>query len=30
MADKVVRIKNGKVESVELNSNPLPIERIEW
>ncbi|HWR61462.1 MAG TPA: ABC transporter ATP-binding protein [Clostridia bacterium] len=30
MADKVVRVKNGKVESVELNSNPLPIERIEW
>lgn len=30
MADKVVRIKNGKVESVELNNKPLPIERIEW
>ena len=30
MADKVVRIKNGKVESVELNDSPLPIERIEW
>ncbi|ATW25438.1 ABC transporter ATP-binding protein [Candidatus Formimonas warabiya] len=30
MADKVVRIKNGKVESVELNDNPLPIEGIEW
>ncbi|KPU43791.1 putative ABC transporter ATP-binding protein [Oxobacter pfennigii] len=30
MADKVVRVKNGKVESVELNDNPLPIERIEW
>ncbi|HBC94764.1 MAG TPA: macrolide ABC transporter ATP-binding protein [Pelotomaculum sp.] len=30
MADKVVRMKNGKVESIELNENPLPIERIEW
>ncbi len=30
MADKVVRVKNGKVESVELNGDPLPIERIEW
>lgn len=30
MADKVVRMKNGKVESLELNENPLPIERIEW
>ncbi|MEA4848399.1 MAG: ABC transporter ATP-binding protein, partial [Clostridiaceae bacterium] len=26
MADKVVRIKNGRVESVELNDSPLPIE----
>jgi len=26
----VVRIKNGRVESVEVNENPLPIERIEW
>ncbi|MEL7657537.1 MAG: ATP-binding cassette domain-containing protein, partial [Bacillota bacterium] len=30
MADKVVKIKNGKVEAVELNENPVPIERIEW
>lgn len=30
MADKVVKIKNGKVEAVELNKNPIPIERIEW
>lgn len=30
MADKVVKIKNGKVEAVELNENPIPIERIEW
>ncbi len=30
MADKVIRIKNGRVESVEVNEHPLPIERIEW
>lgn len=30
MADKVVRIKNGQVEAVEYNENPVPIERIEW
>ena len=30
MADKVVKIKNGKVEAVELNENPVPVERIEW
>ncbi|MBN7773914.1 ABC transporter ATP-binding protein [Clostridium aminobutyricum] len=30
MADKVVKIKNGKVEAVEINENPLSIERIEW
>ena len=30
MADKVIHFKNGSVENVELNSNPLPIEEIEW
>ncbi len=30
MADKVVKIKNGRVESVVLNGDPIPIERIEW
>ncbi len=30
MADRVIRIKNGKAESVEINSDPTPIERIEW
>lgn len=30
MADKVVHIKNGKVESEEINKSPLPVERIEW
>ncbi len=30
MADKVVKINNGRVESVVLNGDPIPIERIEW
>lgn len=30
MADRVVRINDAKVRSVELNANPLPIEKIEW
>lgn len=30
MADRVIKIKNGKVESVEINPDPLPVERIEW
>ena len=30
MADKIIKIKNGKVDSIELNDNPVPVERIEW
>lgn len=30
MADKVIYIKNGAVESLENNSNPKNIEEIEW
>lgn len=30
MADKVISIKNGKIEKVEINQNPVPIEEIEW
>ncbi|MCR2043555.1 ABC transporter ATP-binding protein [Anaerosalibacter massiliensis] len=30
MADKVIRIRNGKVENISLNENPIPVERIEW
>ena len=29
MADKVIRIKSGRIESVEINENPKPIEEIE-
>lgn len=30
IANKVIKIKNGKVEGELLNTNPLPVERIEW
>ena len=30
IANKVIKIKNGKVEEELLNTNPLPVERIEW
>lgn len=30
MADRVIKIKNGSVESSFVKSNPLPVERIEW
>ena len=30
MADRVVRVKSGMVESVSLNPAPTPIEQIEW
>lgn len=30
MADHVIHIKNGKVNSSEYNENPLPIEEIDW
>ena len=30
MADRVIHLKNGKVNDIELNENPKPIEEIEW
>ncbi len=30
MADKVIYFKNGKAEKVEVNENPMPVEKIEW
>ena len=30
MADKVISIKNGRVEKIEINKNPKPISEIEW
>lgn len=30
MADKIIKVKNGRVESIQINKNPIPVERIEW
>lgn len=30
MADKIIKIRNGKVESISINESPIPVERIEW
>lgn len=30
MADKIIKIKNGKVISTEINSNPVPVADIDW
>ncbi len=30
MADKIIKIKSGRIESIETNEKPAPIEVIEW
>ena len=30
MADRVIHIKNGTVSAMELNTDPTPVEEIEW
>ena len=30
MADRVIKIRNGKVSSMKLNPDPVPVEEIEW
>lgn len=30
MADRVIKMKNGKVEACYVNSNPQPVDEIEW
>ena len=30
MADRVIHIKNGRGESMEMNAHPVPVETIEW
>lgn len=30
MADRIIKIKNGKVSSMRLNETPIPVEEIEW
>jgi putative ABC transport system ATP-binding protein len=30
MADKVIHVKNGKVDRIDRNAHPMPVENIEW
>ena len=30
MADRLIKIKNGKVSSMKVNENPISIDKIEW
>lgn len=30
MAERVIKVKNGRISSVRMNENPLPAEEIEW
>ena len=30
MADRVIKIKNGRVSSIVENEHPTPVELIEW
>lgn len=30
MGDKVIKVKNGKIASLTVNENPVPVERIEY
>ena len=30
MADRIIHIKNGRIESIDNNPNPVSIEQIEW
>ena len=30
MADRVIKVKNGKAVQCSLNPSPIPVEQIEW
>ncbi len=30
MADRVIRIRNGRVDDVKINQSPVPVAKIEW
>ena len=30
MGDKVIKVKSGLIDSIEINENPTPVESIEW
>ena len=29
-ADKVIRMKNGKIREIKINESPVPVEEVEW
>ena len=29
-ADKIIRMKNGKVREIKTNDNPVPVREVEW
>ncbi|MBQ8147257.1 MAG: ABC transporter ATP-binding protein [Lachnospiraceae bacterium] len=29
-ADKVIRMKNGKIREIKMNENPIPVREVEW
>ena len=29
-ADKVIRMKNGKIKEIKINDTPIPVEEVEW
>lgn len=29
-ADRVIRMKNGKIREIQMNANPLPVKEVEW
>ena len=30
MADKIIHIRSGRIEEIEINEHPLPVEEIVW
>lgn len=30
MGDKVIEVKNGRIQKITINENPVPVEMIEW
>lgn len=30
MANRIIKIKNGRVSDMKMNENPVPVEKIEW
>ena len=30
MGDKVIKVRSGRIDSVEINEHPMPVERIEY